>query len=146
MMVIREYEQQEGVSQAVYELMESVYSPVPWSVAQIAEDMVHPHHTYYLAYEKDCLVGFLAVQIVADEMEILQLAVRRDRQGRGIATELLSCLRTWQGSIFLEARVSNHAARNLYERQGFTVIGQRKEYYSNPLEDAMIMKREWNER
>ncbi|HEL1618869.1 TPA: ribosomal protein S18-alanine N-acetyltransferase [Streptococcus suis] len=146
MIEIKHYDGQENLAEAVLAVMQSVYEQSPWTVEQIASSMASQDEDYYLAYEGQELVGFLAVQTVLDEMEILQIAVKADFQRLGIASQLMAAVMDWEGDIFLEVRESNRAAQALYTRQHFTKIGKRKDYYRNPVEDAVLMKRERNER
>lgn len=146
MIEIKHYDGQENLAEAVLAVMQSVYEQSPWTLEQIASSMASQDEDYYLAYEGQELVGFLAVQMVLDEMEILQIAVKTDFQRLGIASQLMAAVMDWKGDIFLEVRESNSAAQALYTRQHFTKIGKRKDYYRNPVEDAVIMKRERDER
>ncbi|HEL1597078.1 TPA: ribosomal protein S18-alanine N-acetyltransferase [Streptococcus suis] len=146
MIEIKHYDGQENLAEAVLAVMESVYEQSPWTLEQIASSMSSQDEDYYLAYEGQELVGFLAVQTVLDEMEILQIAVRADFQRMGIASQLMATVMDWDGDIFLEVRESNSAAQALYTRQHFAKIGKRKDYYRHPVEDAVIMKRERDER
>ncbi|HFI0291392.1 TPA: ribosomal protein S18-alanine N-acetyltransferase [Streptococcus suis] len=146
MIKIKHYDGQENLAEAVLVVMESVYEQSPWTLEQIASSMSSQDEDYYLAYKGQELVGFLAVQTVLDEMEILQIAVRADFQRLGIASQLMAAVMDWEGDIFLEVRESNSAAQALYTRQHFTKIGKRKDYYRHPVEDAVLMKRERDER
>lgn len=146
MIDIKKYEGQADLVPAVYAVLTDVYAVAPWTESQLAADMAGQDKTYYLAVNGQEVVGFLAVQTVLDEMEILQIAVKTDSQGRGIASQLMSAVKDWEGDIFLEVRESNVPAQALYARQHFTEIGKRKNYYRNPMEDAVVMKREWNGR
>ncbi|HEM3473157.1 ribosomal protein S18-alanine N-acetyltransferase [Streptococcus suis] len=146
MIEIKHYDGQENLAEAVLAVMQSVYEQSPWTLEQIASSMASQDEDYYLAYEGQELVGFLAVQTVLDEMEILQIAVKTDFQRLGIASQLMAAVMDWDGDIFLEVRESNSAAQALYTRQHFTKIGKRKDYYRNPVEDAVLMKRERDER
>ncbi|WP_155970283.1 ribosomal protein S18-alanine N-acetyltransferase [Streptococcus ruminantium] len=146
MIEIRQYDRQVDLAAEIYAVMACVYQVSPWTLEQIRLDMAGEHIYYYLAYAGQEVVGFLAVQTVLDEMEILQIAVKTNFQRRGIASLLLACVMEWEGDIFLEVRESNLAAQSLYTRQHFTKIGKRKSYYRYPIEDAVIMKRERDER
>ncbi|HEL2576064.1 TPA: ribosomal protein S18-alanine N-acetyltransferase [Streptococcus suis] len=146
MIEIRKYEGQADLVPAVYAVLTDVYELSPWTESQVAADMAGADTTYYLAYDGQEVVGFLAVQTVLDEMEILQIAVKTHSQGRGIASQLMGAVKDWEGDIFLEVRESNAPAQALYGRQHFTKIGKRKDYYRHPVEDAVLMKREWNGR
>ncbi|WP_312221903.1 ribosomal protein S18-alanine N-acetyltransferase [Streptococcus parasuis] len=146
MIEIKHYDGQENLAESILEVMQSVYEQSPWTLEQIASSMASQDEDYYLACEGQELVGFLAVQTVLDEMEILQIAVRADFQRLGIASQLMAAVMDWEGDIFLEVRESNRAAQALYTRQHFTEIGKRKDYYRHPVEDAVMMKRERDER
>ncbi|HEM4072127.1 TPA: ribosomal protein S18-alanine N-acetyltransferase [Streptococcus suis] len=146
MIEIKHYDGQENLAEAVLAVMESVYEQSPWTLEQIVTSLASQDEDYYLAFEGQELVGFLAVQTVLDEMEILQIAVKTDFQRLGIASQLMAAVMDWEGDIFLEVRESNSAAQALYTRQHFTKIGKRKDYYRNPVEDAVLMKRERDER
>lgn len=146
MIEIKHYDGQENLAEAVLAVMQSVYDQSPWTLEQIVSSMASQDEDYYLAYDEQDVVGFLAVQTVLDEMEILQIAVKTHSQGRGIASQLMAAVKDWEGDIFLEVRESNSAAQALYTRQHFTKIGKRKDYYRHPVEDAVMMKREHDER
>lgn len=84
--------------------------------------------------------GFLCWRkIAADEFEILNLAVSPDHRRGGIARALLDAAGVAQGTWFLEVRASNHAARTLYEGEGFRESGIRKQYYRDPPDDAIVL-------
>jgi ribosomal-protein-alanine N-acetyltransferase len=92
------------------------------------------------------LVSFVAARQVADDAEILNIAVHRDFRRKGIASALLQTAldrfrRSAIARVFLELRESNLAARNLYDRHGFVPSGRRTAYYHNPDEDAVCMLR-----
>ncbi len=87
-------------------------------------------------------VGYLIASVIGDETEILRIAVDEDLRGRGIGNILmdkyLSCVKEYCERAFLEVREGNIAARKLYEKKGYSKIAVRKNYYSNPTEDAAI--------
>ena len=87
-------------------------------------------------------MGSIALQDLAGELEITQLAVKKAYQGQGLANQLMGFLADRPERLFLEVRVSNKVARALYEKHGFQPVGQRKNYYQNPVEDAILMARE----
>jgi tRNA threonylcarbamoyladenosine biosynthesis protein TsaB len=93
-------------------------------------------------------VGFLVVRVAADEMEILNLMVNPNARRRKIATRLLAGAYSHAAEhnvrrIFLEVRESNAAARAVYGLHGFTEQGRRKRYYSDPVEDALAMSKDF---
>jgi ribosomal-protein-alanine N-acetyltransferase len=100
--------------------------------------------TAWIAEQEGRVIGFLIGRAVADEFEILNLAVARSRRRRGIATRLLetmaACLRTiGTRRAYLEVRASNEAAIALYARHGFRACGRRARYYQYPQEDAVVL-------
>jgi len=79
------------------------------------------------------------------------VAVRPECRGRGLAARLLEHVMTdavGRGAqrVTLEVRRSNLAALNLYEKLGFRVAGVRRNYYSEPVEDALVLWRRMAER
>ena len=94
----------------------------------------------YLVDEKIC--GYLMVLDSIDVYEILAIATVEEYRNKGIAQELLDKIKT--KDIFLEVRKSNKKAINFYKKNNFKQISIRKGYYSDPTEDAIIMKMEVN--
>lgn len=126
------------------EILDDVYGQSPWTLEQVLADIGQPQNWYALAYSGEVLVGFLAMQENLYELEVVQIAVRKEWQGRGIAGQLLETV-PQEKEVFLEVREGNSPARTLYQKQGFKEIGCRKGYYHAPTEDAIMMKREANE-
>lgn len=97
---------------------------------------------------EDCWVaGFCAFWIVFDEMHINNLALRPQFRAQGIGTALLrhalgEARELGARRATLEVRASNDPARRLYARLGFYVAGTRRNYYTNPVEDALILWRD----
>ena len=94
----------------------------------------------YLIDEKVC--GYLMVLDSIDVYEILAIATIEEYRNKGIAQELLDKIKT--KDIFLEVRESNKVAINFYKKNNFKEISIRKNYYSEPTENAIIMKLEVN--
>ena len=93
------------------------------------------------------IVGFCSVWCVIDELHINNIAVALAHRGVGAGTTLLKTVlregaRLGAGRATLEVRRSNEAARRLYERLGFAVAGVRRDYYTHPVEDALVLWRE----
>ncbi len=92
------------------------------------------------------LLGFLIARRMADEMEILNLAVAPTHRRRGVGRRLLEAAvdlgRARDAKqVFLEVRVSNAAAIAFYQRQGFVRSARRPHYYAQPAEDAWVLSR-----
>ncbi len=92
------------------------------------------------------VVAFCSFWLVADEMHINNVAVLPGYRGRGVGTLLLThvlqeAARAGARGATLEVRASNVPALRLYERLGFVAEGRRRAYYTNPVEDALILWR-----
>jgi ribosomal-protein-alanine N-acetyltransferase len=90
------------------------------------------------------VIAIFSGQIVVDELQIDNLAVAETHRRKGIATILLAkaleaAREKGMNNAVLEVRANNFAALNLYKQHGFIIVGRRKDYYQNPLEDALTM-------
>ena len=90
------------------------------------------------------LAGYIVARVSGGELHINNVAVRNDYRRRGIGIRLLNRIleeakRFEATAAFLEVRAGNSVARALYERCGFAVIASRPNYYSEPMEDALLM-------
>lgn len=111
---------------------------------QIAGQIKSCKHNYLLEYRKD-IVGFFLGWVIYGEYSIMNIGVRKKFQRKGFGTYLLTkliekaiefkCL-----TIYLEVRAGNASAINLYKKFKFEEIGTRKNYYSSPQEDAIVMR------
>ena len=93
--------------------------------------------------ETDGTVAAFASYLVADDAELVFVVTDKNQQRKGYAQLLLAdTLAQLNLPCILEVRQSNTGAVNLYQKLGFVLIGTRKNFYSNPREDALIYKRE----
>lgn len=125
-------------------VIERISFSTPWSETSFFNEVYNPKSTAKVAVMKDSVVGYICANQVADEGHILNLAVRPDLRRRGIAKalvrDILAELKENECRfIYLEVRMSNLIAIELYTRLGFVVVGTRKQYYNEPKEDAVIM-------
>jgi ribosomal-protein-alanine N-acetyltransferase len=99
-------------------------------------------HELWVATVEGAAVGFVALRRVAnDEAEILNLAVAREFRRKHVAEGLMrAALEHFHGTVFLEVRESNNAARQFYKYLGFQVVTIRTSYYDSPPESAIVMK------
>lgn len=96
-----------------------------------------PETEAFLVCEPD---GFLAYrQVALDEYEILNLAVAVAARRQGVARQLIHSVLSKGGRWFLEVRESNISARNTYQNAGFQETGMRRNYYYNPMENAIVL-------
>lgn len=120
----------------------------PWSQQSIASELHNPLSLWLVAQEGQTLLGYVGSQTCLDETDMMNIAVspasRRQGVARALIEALVSALRQ-RGSkqLTLEVRASNGPARQLYESLGFLQVGLRKNYYRNPKEDALILRKEW---
>ena len=120
----------------------------PWSQQSIASELHNPLSLWLVAQEGQTLLGYVGSQTCQDETDMMNIAVspasRRQGIARALIEALVSALRQ-RGSkqLTLEVRASNGPARQLYESLGFLQVGLRKNYYRNPKEDALILRKEW---
>lgn len=131
---------------AVYDILSDVYDKSPWTKEQILSDMQQDNVDYFFVEVDKTAIGFLAIQQLVGELEITNIAVKKAHQGEGWGSQLLAHLDHVDFPIFLEVRASNTSVQALYQKFGFEVIGKRQRYYHEPVEDAIIMKREGSER
>lgn len=115
----------------------------PWSEKSL-ELLLKDGNFGVAAIEDGRVAAYVGVISVPPEGEITNVATHPDFRRRGIAADVLDFLKREAhkrgiDSLFLEVRRSNDAARSLYEKAGFTVIGERKGFYKNPKEDAVLM-------
>lgn len=123
-------------------------SSTPWSLGLFLSECRRDERLYLVARDAEdaagAVVGFAGMLFVVDEGHITTIAVDPDRQGGRIGTRLL--LELLRGAIAqgvvaitLEVRASNEVALALYRRFGFAPAGVRREYYSHPVEDALVL-------
>jgi [ribosomal protein S18]-alanine N-acetyltransferase len=121
----------------------------PWTREMYAWELQNRSvcHVYVLRTPECAVAGFCAFWLVFDEIHINNVAVRPAYRGRGLGTSLMHHIlaearRLGARRATLEVRNSNQGARRLYERLGFRVAGTRRNYYSHPVEDALILWRD----
>jgi [ribosomal protein S18]-alanine N-acetyltransferase len=108
-----------------------------WNAESLRELLGHPGSTaFYARFAQDPEpVAFIVARLAADEMEVLTIGVRPDRQGRGIGKQLLQALlraavKAGARRLFLEVAEDNLAALAIYKGAGFQQVGTRAAYYS----------------
>ena len=128
--------------------LEKVCFSMPWSENSIRSELTNPLSLWLVAEEDGILLGYIGSQSVMDEADVMNVAVDPNRRREGIALKLVEALVAALNeknvrALLLEVRASNEPAKALYERQGFAQVGKRPNYYRNPKEDALILKKEW---
>lgn len=119
----------------------------PWTRGMYLRELEKPEGCYLTARADGLLAGYGGALVILDEAHVMTLAVQEDYRRRGVAMRiLLELIREVEvkGARFLtlEVRRSNQVAIDLYSKLGFQIMGERKHYYIDNLENALIM---WTE-
>ena len=128
--------------------LEKICFSDPWSESSIASELNNKLSFWLVAAEGERVTGYIGSQTVMNETDMMNVAVHPDFRRQGIAEALINVLVEHLKTIgsrclTLEVRASNLPAIALYEKLGFSEIGRRKNYYRNPREDALILRKEW---
>ncbi len=112
------------------------------------EDIINKknQHKVFAVFRDEKVAGFLILSTVLDESEILEVAVSENMRRCGLGSELMEevfgwCAKNEISQIFLEVRESNFPALAYYKKYGFAENGLRKNYYRDPLENAVLMSK-----
>ena len=121
----------------------------PWTREMYAWELQNRSvcHIYIVRTPECPVAGFCAFWLVFDEIHVNNLALRPQYRGHGYGTALMQHVlaearRLGARRATLEVRAGNAGALRLYERLGFFVAGTRRNYYTNPVEDALILWRD----
>ena len=130
--------------------LEAMCFSEPWSEKSVASELTNPLSLWLVALEGENVIGYVGSQTVMGWSDMMNVAVHPDHRrlgvGKALIEELIRQLRE-QGSenLTLEVRASNENAKALYAGLDFMEVGRRKNYYHNPKEDALILRKEWTE-
>lgn len=128
---------------AVRAIDELVYAN-PWSVATWGRELGRADRHHIIARDEREIVGHAGLLFVLDEVHLTTVAVHPDRGGAGIGTRLVASLldaarRHGSTAAALEVRSAHRRTQRIYARFGFRPAGIRREYYSKPVDDAIVM-------
>lgn len=128
--------------------LEKICFSDPWSENSVAGELSNPLSCWLVCVENGTVLGYVGAQTVLGETDMMNLAVIPQARRQGIAESLILNLvaelkRQESHCLSLEVRASNAPARALYEKLGFAQVGRRPNYYRNPKEDALILRKEW---
>ena len=127
------------------EQIEQEAMSTPWSRQSFETAITAAHTIFLVAEDGTSVIGFAVLYLTPPEAELPDIVVASGYRGHGVGRELLTQLFVEARShsvenIFLEVRISNAAAIQLYTGFGFEQIGTRKNFYSKPTEDALLMR------
>jgi [ribosomal protein S18]-alanine N-acetyltransferase len=138
---------------AILAIERASFTDPPWSRESFTALLNSPRAYFTVACESPtgAVVGYVVAWFVVDEAEIANLAVAPDRRSRGVGSRLLDAALTEArllGAVVvhLEVRDSNAPARALYDSRGFETVGRRRRYYRDPVEDALLLRRDFTTR
>ena len=134
-------------TQQVAQLEQECFSD-PWSIHSINRELTNPLSLWLVALDGNVVAGYVGSQSVLGEADMMNIAVspkyRRTGVAKGLVASLVDALRQNEvHCLTLEVRASNHGAICLYDLLGFQQVGRRPNYYHNPKEDALILRKEW---
>ncbi len=133
--------------------LEKICFSDPWSEQMFKSAFDSDFSEIFIALDGDKLCGYICLYIIGGDesdpcgdCELANVAVAPEYRGQGIAKKLMSRMyesakESYCSDIFLEVRQSNIAATGLYLSENFEIYGTRKNYYSAPREDAVLMKK-----
>jgi ribosomal-protein-alanine N-acetyltransferase len=130
---------------AVMAIEQTAYAQ-PWSRGNFTDSLKAGYQAQLLLAD-DAILGYFIAMKGVDEVHLLNITVAPDHQGQGWGRVMLDALAIWsrgQGAqwLWLEVRVSNQRALQIYERHGYRRVGERKGYYpagQGRREDAVVM-------
>ena len=126
----------------IFNLEKEIFKNSAFSIDYLKTLIKNNNSFIYIYLIDNQVCGYLMVLDSIDVYEILAIATVEEYRNKGIAQELLAKIRI--KNIFLEVRESNQTAINFYKKNKFKEISIRKNYYSKPTENAIIMKLEVN--
>ena len=127
----------------VAELERKIF-PDAWSENALLETWKQRQTMLLIALEDRKIIGYLILYFVLEDGEIARIAVADEYRRKGVAGKMLRelallCRENGVNRLMLDVRESNEPAKAFYVRQGFEVDGIRKDYYTNPVENAVLM-------
>lgn len=116
----------------------------PWSEAGLKMELDNSFARFFVAFSENKLAGYMGAHNVLGEVFVTNIAVFKDFRRQGVAQGLIeNLLETAKNEnaefVTLEVRKSNFPAISLYEKTGFEKVGERKNFYEKPIEDAILM-------
>ena len=131
-------------SEEISKIEKACFGSEAWSEEVIKTSIESDNYVFIACCENSQIVGYVNASVILDEAELNRLAVFGTHRGKGIGKLLVDTLLDYlKGQnitlVRLEVRASNHPAISLYNSKKFKQYAVRKNYYSNPEEDAVLM-------
>ncbi len=128
---------------ALHQLEELCFSS-PWSEKAFEEELENPLAVFLVAEDEGRVTGYVGCHFVCGEGDITNVAVHPDFRRKGVARALLTALEAESEKfetevINLEVRKSNLPAISLYRQMGYAECGERPNFYTKPMENAILM-------
>ncbi|MGD6818320.1 ribosomal protein S18-alanine N-acetyltransferase [Metabacillus sp. 84] len=129
---------------SVYEIETKSFA-TPWNKESFYNEVAHNLFATYLVAEHDHkVIGYCGIWLIVDEAQITNIAILPEYRGNGFGETLLKkamkeAKKRGARQLSLEVRLSNYPAQELYKKLGFRPGGIRKQYYTDNLEDALVM-------
>ncbi|MCH6269588.1 ribosomal protein S18-alanine N-acetyltransferase [Neobacillus citreus] len=137
------YMREEDIDQVLE--VEHASFTTPWSREAFYNEMHNNNFAVYIVLEhENKIIGYCGVWVVIDEGHVTNVAILPEYRGKKLGEMMMRklisvCRERGARSMTLEVRVTNHVAQSLYRKLGFQNGGIRKNYYSDNLEDALVM-------
>src|SRR5271157_1582555 len=143
MNVITVREMSQDDVQAIAVIEKASYT-MPWSETIFLSEIQGRDSITRVAEHKGKIVAYICIKQVSDEAVLMNLTVDSAYRRQGIATMLFNNVRNDLMAngcrfLYLEVRVSNIVAKEMYEKLNFRIVGTRKDYYLNPPENSLVM-------
>lgn len=127
----------------IYEIEKSCFAK-PWEKSVIEGTVAQKNYIYFGAYDGDTLIGYGSAAVIHKECYVNRIAVISSSRKQGAGSAVVSaivdyCKAECDEFVSLEVRKSNAAAIALYQKHGFEKVGERRDFYENPTENALIM-------
>ncbi len=127
----------------IAEIEAETFKKSAWSEKGIADELHNPLAHFIVARSDGLVLGYTGFHFVADEAYMANIAVKREYRGLGVGDKLMGSLIELAKSLnaqflTLEVRQSNNIAKKMYEKFGFEKVGERKNFYVDPKENADI--------
>lgn len=143
MLFLREMEEKD--SGEIAKLERNIFSDA-WTAAAVEETWEQPHAFVVVAEENKRILGYCIVYYVLDEAEIARIAVSKEERCKGAGSRILEeterlCREKGVKRLLLDVRTGNETAKSFYVKHGFGTDGIRRNFYDNPVEDAVLMSK-----